>query len=69
VELVGRDPARWVHVGDEMVTDVEGAQAYGMLAVWLNRSGVGAPPGARPDGEIASLHDLPDLVDRLLAGR
>jgi FMN hydrolase / 5-amino-6-(5-phospho-D-ribitylamino)uracil phosphatase len=69
VELVGRDPARWVHVGDEMVTDVEGAQAYGMLAVWLNRSGVGAPPGARPDGEIASLHDLPDLVDWLLAGR
>ena len=69
VELVGRDPGRWVHVGDEIVTDVEGAQAYGMLAVWLNRSGSAAPPGARPDGEIASLHDLPDLVDRLLAGR
>ena len=69
VELVGRDPRRWVHVGDEIVTDVEGSQAYGMLAVWLNRSGADAPPGAQPDAEIASLHDLPDLVDRLLADR
>jgi hypothetical protein len=25
------------------------------------------PEGVRPDGEIASLHELPDLVDRLLA--
>jgi putative hydrolase of the HAD superfamily len=68
-ELVGRDPRRWVHVGDEIATDVEGAQAYGMLAVGLNRSGRPAPPGARPDGEIASLHDLPDLVDEMLGRR
>jgi HAD superfamily hydrolase (TIGR01509 family) len=69
VELVGRDPRRWVHVGDEIATDVEGAQAYGMLAVWLNRSGRPPPAGARPDGEIASLHDLPDLVDEMLGRR
>jgi putative hydrolase of the HAD superfamily len=68
-ELVGRDPRRWVHVGDELVTDVEGAQAYGMLAVWLNRANRPAPPGAHPDAVISSLHDLPDVVDRLLAGR
>jgi putative hydrolase of the HAD superfamily len=68
-DLVGRDPRRWVHVGDEIGTDVEGAQAYGMLAVWLNRSGLPAPRGARPDGEITSLHELPDLVDELLGKR
>jgi FMN hydrolase / 5-amino-6-(5-phospho-D-ribitylamino)uracil phosphatase len=68
-ELAGRDPSRWVHVGDEIVTDVEGAQAYGMLAVWLNRSNRPAPPGARPDAVISSLHDLPDVVDDLLAAR
>jgi putative hydrolase of the HAD superfamily len=68
-ELVGRDPRHWVHVGDEIVTDVEGAQAYGMLAVWLNRANRPAPPGARPDAVISSLHDLPDVVDELLARR
>ena len=68
VELAGADAGRWVHVGDEIGTDVEGAQAYGMLAVWLNRSRRPAPENIHPDGEIASLHELPDLVDRLLAG-
>src|SRR6476469_8946007 len=68
-ELAGTDAARWVHVGDEIGTDVEGAQAYGMLAVWLNRSRRPAPENIHPDGEIASLHELPDLVDRLLADR
>src|SRR5436305_4064434 len=65
VELAGGDLGGWVHVGDEIATDVAGAQAYGMIAVWLNRSGEPAPAGVVPDAEIASLHDLPDLVDRL----
>src|SRR5438552_2260697 len=64
--LTGRDVAGWVHVGDEIVTDVAGAQRYGMIAVWLNRGGAEAPVGVVPDAEIASLHELPDLVDRLL---
>jgi FMN phosphatase YigB (HAD superfamily) len=38
-----------------------------MLGVWLNRSRRPTPEGVRPDGEIASLHELPDLVERLLA--
>ena len=67
VELTGTDVRGWVHVGDEIITDVAGAQAYGMIAVWLNRSGRPAPEEVVPDAEIASLHDLPDLVDRLLA--
>jgi FMN hydrolase / 5-amino-6-(5-phospho-D-ribitylamino)uracil phosphatase len=69
VELVGHGTRHWVHVGDELVTDIEGAQAFGMLAVWLNRSGEPAPAGARPDAEIASLDDLPDVVEALLADR
>jgi FMN hydrolase / 5-amino-6-(5-phospho-D-ribitylamino)uracil phosphatase len=69
VELVGQGTRHWVHVGDELVTDVEGAQAFGMLAVWLNRGGRPAPVGARPDAEIASLDDLPEVVEGLLAAR
>jgi len=69
VELVGHDTRHWVHVGDEIGTDVEGAQAFGMLGVWLNRAGAAAQPGVVPDAEIRSLHELPDVVDRLLAAR
>ena len=42
VELTGGDPARWVHVGDDIETDVQGAQAMGMRAVWINRTGADA---------------------------
>ncbi|MDX6553353.1 MAG: hydrolase / 5-amino-6-(5-phospho-D-ribitylamino)uracil phosphatase [Gaiellales bacterium] len=69
VELAGAGPARWVHVGDEPAIDVAGAQSYGMLAVWLNRTGVPAPEGIHADAEIQSLETLPEVVDRLLAYR
>src|SRR5581483_9447473 len=35
LELSGGDPSRWVHVGDGLDTDVEGAQASGMRSVWI----------------------------------
>jgi putative hydrolase of the HAD superfamily len=69
VELIGHGPERFVHVGDEIETDVLGAQAYGMRAVWLNRGGEPTPPAVHPDAVISSLEPLPDLVDRLLEGR
>src|SRR5690242_147939 len=43
VELCGGDPQRWVHVGDGLDTDIEGAQACGMKAVWINRAGLPRP--------------------------
>ncbi len=68
VELIGHGPEQFVHVGDEIETDVLGAQAFGMRAVWLNRTGERNPPSVHPDAVIASLEPLPDVVDRLLAG-
>lgn len=50
------------HVGDSLHTDVAGARAAGLTAVWLNRSGTkraGTDP--RPDIEIRSLTELPEL--------
>jgi FMN phosphatase YigB (HAD superfamily) len=67
VELIGHGPEQFVHVGDEIETDVLGAQAFGMRAVWLNRGGAEVPEGVRPDAVISTLEPLPDLVDRLLA--
>jgi putative hydrolase of the HAD superfamily len=53
------------HIGDGLDTDVVGARAAGVRAVWVNRSGTPQPDGAvQPDEEIASLADLPDLLGR-----
>jgi HAD superfamily hydrolase (TIGR01549 family) len=56
--------AAW-HVGDSLTSDVAGAANARLGAgVWLNRSGAARPDGARPDYEIVSLRELPDLLDR-----
>jgi FMN hydrolase / 5-amino-6-(5-phospho-D-ribitylamino)uracil phosphatase len=65
VELCDGDPARWVHVGDGLDTDVAGAQACGMKAVWINRAGIPLPEGYSPDAELPSLTGLSELVTRL----
>ena len=51
-----------LHVGDSLVTDVEGAQAVGVRAVWLNRDGASNETGIKPDYQIASLAELPALL-------
>ena len=66
VELCAGDPARWVHVGDGLDTDVAGAQACGMRAVWINRAGIPLPEGYAPDAELPSLTGLTAVVARLL---
>ena len=66
VELCGGDPQRWVHVGDGLDTDVAGAQACGMKAVWINRAGIPLPEGFAPDAELPSLAGLRSLIPHLL---
>jgi HAD superfamily hydrolase (TIGR01549 family) len=41
--------AAW-HVGDSLATDVQGAQAAGVFAVWLNRAGTSPRPGGPHSG-------------------
>jgi putative hydrolase of the HAD superfamily len=58
---VGADAA-W-HIGDNVNTDVAGAKAAGLTAVWLNRDGRDRHEIAvAPDFEIASLAELPGLL-------
>jgi putative hydrolase of the HAD superfamily len=66
IELSGGDPARWVHAGDGLDTDIAGAQACGMKAVWINRAGIALPEGYSPDAELPSLAGLTSVVDSLL---
>jgi FMN phosphatase YigB (HAD superfamily) len=65
-KLAGGEPERWVHVGDDLDTDVAGAQACGMRAVWINRTGRELPEGYAPDAELPSLDGLAELVARLV---
>ena len=47
------------HVGDSLTTDVAGAKAAGLTAVWINRSGrVRSESEPEPDLEICSLSNL-----------
>ena len=51
------------HVGDSLTTDVAGANAAGLSAVWLNRSGLSRGEGdPEPDVEIRSLSNLMALL-------
>ena len=51
-----------LHVGDSLETDVQGAQAVGVRAVWLNRDGIPNESGIEPDDEIESLTELPAIL-------
>jgi putative hydrolase of the HAD superfamily len=68
MELSGGLPSRWVHVGDSIESDVVGAQAFGLKAVWINRRGYPPPDGVTPDAELPSLAGLTGVVESLLAG-
>ena len=51
------------HVGDNLATDVAGAQAAGLTGVWINRTGaLHAEGDPEPDVEIRSLSELIPLL-------
>ena len=58
LEALDVPPAQAVMVGDNPARDIVGAQAAGIYAVWLNRTGVVLESEAPPDAEITSLSDL-----------
>ncbi|MCH8196547.1 MAG: HAD family hydrolase [Proteobacteria bacterium] len=58
----GCAPGEAIHVGDSLINDVQGAQAAGIHAIWLNRLAIPNDTTIRPDATISSLHQLPDLI-------
>jgi putative hydrolase of the HAD superfamily len=61
---MGTAPSRTVYVGDSIEMDVEGAAAFGMVSVWLDRWGDpwDIPPGVH---RIGGLDELPALLASL----
>ena len=63
LEQLGTRPEDAWHVGDSLRTDVAGAHAAGLTAVWLNRGReVRAADALLPDLEITSLRDLVEAI-------
>lgn len=52
----GDDPAECVHIGDDIVADVEGSHSFGIRPIWLDRHGIAKCP--LPAQRITSLQDL-----------
>lgn len=48
-------------VGDNLMTDIKGANEMGIHSVWINHDGVKAE-GAKPDDMISRLRELPNLL-------
>lgn len=58
----GVGPAEAVMLGDSWLTDVAGAQAAGVRAVWLNRAGAVAPDSTA-SGSVPEIQSLEPLAD------
>ena len=66
VDALGCEPGSIWHVGDNLLTDVAGAQRAGLASVWLNRhdrSRVASDPA--PDIEVRSLSELSAILQAL----
>jgi putative hydrolase of the HAD superfamily len=59
---LGVIPREAAHIGDLLRTDVAGAKAAGMRAIWLNVKGQAVTEGAEPDHVVTSLSQLTDIL-------
>jgi len=63
---LGVQASEMLHIGDDPVHDIAGAQSAEVKAVWLNRGGHSWPErDFQPDAIISSLHQLHTLLDSL----
>jgi putative hydrolase of the HAD superfamily len=65
MEQLGISPEEGVMVGDKLTTDILGANGVGMTSVWINRHDKKRSNEIVPKFEIASLTELPELLQSL----
>ncbi len=51
-----------VMVGNSLTRDIKGAQQAGLRGIWINRPGGDCGEEVTPDAQIASLSELPDIL-------
>jgi len=62
LERLAVPPHSAVMVGDSLRRDIAGAQKAGLKAIWVNRTGISAGEGHRPDAQVADLCGLRDVL-------
>jgi len=63
LELTGWNPARTVHIGDSLYSDVLGARRVGISTIWLNRPGRISDIGkASPDFTVRSFAEILQII-------
>ena len=63
--LAGFDREKAMIVGDSLSSDIQGGINAGIKTCWVNPNGKTAPEHVRPDYEIQSLAELPELLERI----
>jgi putative hydrolase of the HAD superfamily len=67
LRAVGGEPETAVHVGDDAILDVRGAQAAGLRVIQVTSGSRRAAVGPGPDAVIPRLAGLPDAIAELEA--
>ncbi len=66
LDAFGIGPEEAMYVGDTLYDDVLGAKGVGMRAAWINRRGETTDPSLpKPDYEVKSLMELPEILEGL----
>ena len=55
----GLNPEEVVHIGDSMSSDVKGASALGIPAIWVNRGGREVPEG------VEAVSNLLEVLEKI----
>jgi len=62
LKVLGGKPSEGLHIGDLLQTDIAGAKAVGMKAVWLNKERSQKSIPYAPNFQISKLTHLPDIL-------
>ncbi len=65
LNALSAQPATTIMVGNSLRSDIAAAQAVGLRAIWVNRSGAPCRDDVTPDAEIANLSELRTLIEKL----
>ncbi|XEC94360.1 HAD family hydrolase [Paenibacillus tarimensis] len=65
LSLAGACPEECIMIGDNLLTDILGANRAGIPSIWVNRSGKARSSAIAPDREVTSLSEIPGLLRSL----
>ncbi len=62
---IGTKPNEAIMVGNDLESDIEGAQKIGIKSVWLNRNKEKNQSNIKPDYEINTINEIQQILNRL----